>query len=62
MKAKDLRTKNIEELNTELATLLKSHFSLRMQLSMQQLPKNSEITKVRKNIARVKTVLREKVV
>ena len=62
MKAKDLRTKNIEELNTELTTLLKSHFSLRMQLSMQQLTKNSEITKVRKNIARVKTVLREKVV
>jgi len=60
MQAKDLRTKSVTELNTELEGLLKAHFSLRMQLSMQQLAKNSEIRKVKRDIARVRTVLREK--
>lgn len=60
MKAADLRTKTASELNTELESLLKAHFSLRMQASMQQLTKNSEIRKVRRDIARVRTILREK--
>ncbi|HRG62927.1 MAG: 50S ribosomal protein L29 [Neisseriales bacterium] len=56
----ELRTKNTEELNQELEALLKSHFSLRMQVAMQQLAKTSEIRKVRRDIARVRTILREK--
>ncbi len=62
MKASELRTKSVIELNTELESLLKSHFSLRMQVSMQQLTKTSEIKKVRRDIARVRTILHEKVV
>lgn len=62
MKGKDLRTKSVEELNTELESLLKAHFSLRMQVSMQQLTKTSEIRQVRRDIARVRTILREKAV
>lgn len=62
MKAVDLRTKTTTELDTELESLLKAHFSLRMQASMQQLTKNSELRKVRRDIARVRTVLREKAV
>ena len=60
MKATDLRSKSAEELNTELESLLKASFSLRMQVSMQQLTKNSEIKKTRRDIARVRTILREK--
>lgn len=60
MKAVELRTKSAAELNTELESLLKAHFSLRMQASMQQLTKNSELRKVRRDIARVRTILQEK--
>lgn len=60
MKAVDLRAKTAAELNTELESLLKAHFSLRMQVSMQQLTKNSELRQVRRDIARVRTILREK--
>lgn len=61
MKAQELRDKSVSDLNTELEALLKAHFSLRLQASMQQLTKNSELRKVRKDIARVKTILKEKV-
>lgn len=61
MKATELRVKSTEELNTELESLLKAHFSLRMQVAMQQLAKTSEIRRVRRDIARVRTILREKV-
>ncbi|MDQ5921895.1 MAG: large subunit ribosomal protein [Pseudomonadota bacterium] len=60
MKGSELRTKSVTELNTELESLLKAHFSLRMQVSMQQLTKTSEIRKVRRDIARVRTILRQK--
>ena len=60
MKAAELRVKPVAELSTELEALLKAHFSLRMQASMQQLTKNSELKKVRRDIARVRTILREK--
>ena len=61
MKGAELKAKTVEELNGELETLLKAHFSLRMQASMQQLTKTSEIQKVRRDIARVRTVLHAKV-
>jgi large subunit ribosomal protein L29 len=61
MKAVELRSKTTAELDTELESLLKAHFSLRMQVSTGQLTKNSELRKVRRDIARVRTILHEKV-
>ncbi len=60
MKAKDLREKDAVDLNKELLELERAHFSLRMQLATQQLSNTSQLAKVRKDIARVKTVLRER--
>ena len=62
MKASDLRAKNVGELDKELLDLLKAQFSLRMQLATQQLGNTSELRKVRSDIARVRTLLREKAV
>jgi len=60
MKASELRTKNDEELRKELQDLLRAQFGLRMQLATQQLGNTSQIKKVRRDIARVRTVLKEK--
>jgi large subunit ribosomal protein L29 len=60
MKAKDLRTKSVAELNEELTSLLKAHFGLRMQRATQQLTNISQLGKVKRDIARVKTVMAEK--
>jgi len=60
MKASEVRAKSVDELKQELAALLRAQFGLRMQLATQQTSKVSEIGKVRKNIARVRTVLGEK--
>ena len=62
MKASELRAKSVEELNKELLDLLKAQFGLRMQIATQQLSNNSQIGKVRRDIARVRTLLREKAV
>ena len=62
MKASELRTKSGEELRKELDELLKARFGLRMQLATQQLGNTSQIKKVRRDIARVRTLLREKAV
>ena len=60
MKASELRAKSVEELNKELLDLLKAQFSLRMQLATQQLNNTSQVGKVRRDIARVRTLMREK--
>lgn len=60
MKANELRTKSAEELQQELLSLTKAQFGLRMQVATQQLANTSQLAKVRRDIARVKTVLREK--
>jgi large subunit ribosomal protein L29 len=60
MKATDLRAKSADELNAELIELRRAQFSLRMQLATQQLNKVDQLGKVRKDVARVKTVLAEK--
>ncbi|WP_412478108.1 50S ribosomal protein L29 [Azonexus sp. IMCC34839] len=62
MKASELRTKSVDELNKELLDLLKAQFGLRMQLATQQLSNTSQISKVRRDIARVRTLIREKAV
>ena len=60
MKASELRGKNGEELQKELEGLLRAHFGLRMQLATQQLSNTSQLKKVKRDIARVRTVMREK--
>jgi large subunit ribosomal protein L29 len=62
MKSSELRAKDQAHLDRELQELLKAQFSLRMQKATQQLPNSSQIKKVRRDIARVRTILREKVV
>ncbi len=57
MKASELKTKGVDELKQELKELLRAQFSLRMQLSTQQTNKTHEIRKVRRDIARVRTVM-----
>jgi large subunit ribosomal protein L29 len=60
MKASELRAKNGDELRQELNDLLKAQFSLRMQVATQQLTNNSQIGKVRRDRARVRTIINEK--
>lgn len=60
MKASELRAKSVDELNKELLDLLRAQFSLRMQMATQQLNNTSQVSKVRRDIARVHTLLREK--
>jgi len=60
MKAKDLKAKDTAELNNELLELRKAQFSTRMQIATQQMANTSQLGKLRKDIARVKTILREK--
>jgi len=61
VKAIELRGKQEAELRQELEELLKAQFGLRMQHATQQLSNNSQLRKVRRDIARVRTVIREKV-
>lgn len=60
MKASELRAKEPSELNKELLDLLKAQFSLRMQVATQQLNNHAQLGNVRRDIARVRTILREK--
>ncbi len=61
MKASELRAKSAPELNKELLDLLKAQFSLRMQHATQQLANTGQLKTVRRDIARVRMVLAEKV-
>lgn len=60
MKATELRAKDVEALEKELGELSKAAFSLRMQHATQQLNNTSQLRRTRRDIARVKTVLRQK--
>ncbi|AEK60246.1 ribosomal protein L29 [Collimonas fungivorans] len=60
MKASELRDKDQAALTKELNELLKAQFSLRMQIATQQLSNTSQLKKVRRDIARVKTVINSK--
>jgi len=59
MDAKELRGKSAEQLSEELLKLRKEQFALRMQRATGQALKPDQFDKVRKNIARLKTVQRE---
>jgi large subunit ribosomal protein L29 len=60
MELKEMRSKDAAALDKELQDLLKAQFSLRMQKATQQLQNTSQLRKVRRDIARVRTVLTEK--
>ena len=60
MKASEFRSKSGEDLQKELKELLRAQFGLRMQQATQQLTNTSQIKKVRRDIARVRTVMKEK--
>jgi large subunit ribosomal protein L29 len=60
MKASELRGKNGEELKKELEDLLRAQFGLRMQHATQQLSNTSQLSKLKRDIARVRTVIKEK--
>ena len=60
MKASELRAKTGEDLQKELNGLLRAQFGLRMQHATQQLANTSQIKKVRRDIARTRTILKEK--
>jgi large subunit ribosomal protein L29 len=59
MKANELRTRSPEELQKELMNLLREQFNLRMQRGTGQLSKPSQMKAVRREIARVKTIMGE---
>ena len=56
----ELRGKDAGELEQELQSLLRAQFSLRMQKATQQLTNTSQLRKVRRDIARVRTLLNQK--
>ncbi len=60
MKASELRAKDPAQISKELEELLRAQFSLRMQKATQQLTNSSQLKKVRRDIARARTILREK--
>ncbi|MCP4287280.1 MAG: 50S ribosomal protein L29 [Gammaproteobacteria bacterium] len=59
MKATEIRAKSSEELESALSELRKEQFNLRMQKGTGQLSRPSEMNRVRKAIARIKTVMNE---
>jgi large subunit ribosomal protein L29 len=60
MKAKDLREKTSDDLDAELVKLRREQFNLRMQAATGQGAKPDQHGKVRKDIARIKTIMRER--
>ncbi|TIQ17028.1 MAG: 50S ribosomal protein L29 [Mesorhizobium sp.] len=60
MKAEDIRTKSLDQLTDELASLKKEQFNLRFQKATGQLEKTARVKQVRKDIARIKTIAAEK--
>ena len=60
MKASELRAKDVAALEKEVSDLLRAHFGLRMQKATQQLGNSSQLGKVKRDIARAKTILGQK--
>ncbi|MDO8262817.1 MAG: 50S ribosomal protein L29 [Gallionella sp.] len=60
MKASELKAKSVADLHNELLSLTKAQFGMRMQQATQQMTNTSEFRKVRRDVARIKTVLTEK--
>ena len=60
VKAVDLRAKSVDELKESLLSLRKEQFNLRFQQASGQLENTAQARRVRRNIARIKTILRDK--
>ncbi len=60
MKAADVRALSVDQINDELAKLKKEQFNLRFQGATGQLEKTSRVLEVRRDIARIKTIARQK--
>ncbi len=60
MQSNELRNKSVAELKEELANLNREQFNLRFQLKTAQLQQTDNVRKVRRDIARVKTILAQK--
>ena len=60
MKANEMRAKSVDELGTELTALLKEQFNLKMQKGLGEAPKLYSFKNVRRQIARIKTIMLEK--
>lgn len=60
MKASDARAKSLDELSDELESLKKEQFNLRFQRATGQLENTARVRQVRRDIARVQTVMRDK--
>lgn len=60
MQANDLHNKSVEDLKTELSNLQREQFNLRFQLKTGQLQQTDNVRKVRRDIARINTILSEK--
>ena len=60
MKTSELRAKDPAQLSKELEELMRAQFGLRMQKATQQLTNSSQLKTVRRDIARVRTILKEK--
>jgi len=60
MKAQDIRTKSVDELNDQLLQLKKEQFNLRFQRASGQLENTARVRTVRRDIARIKTILGER--
>ncbi len=59
MKTSEMRTKSVDELRQELKELLRGQFSIRMQVATQQSNKTHELRRLRRGIARARTILHE---
>ena len=60
MKTSELRAKDITALEKEVSDLLKAHFGLRMQKATQQLTNHTQLGNIKRDIARVKTIIAQK--
>ena len=60
MKAMDVRAKTLDELATDLESLKKEQFNLRFQRATGQLENTARVRQVRRDIARIQTIMREK--
>lgn len=60
MKAADIRAQTLDQINDELAKLKKEQFNLRFQKASGQLEKTARVKQVRRDIARIKTIARQK--
>jgi len=60
MNTKEMRAKSPEELNKEMLDLRRAQFSMRMQVATQQMTKTTELGRVKREIAQIKTILTQK--